>query len=173
MNHFSLEEDLLFPAILAELGPSPLVTSLVAEHRLMEQMAHSLRVLSSEKALLAFAVLLRTHIRREESELFEQTQGRLSPETMERLGAEFESRAVRVCRSPKRFSTLTTMSTLLQTSLPGIELVARGKVRDVYAIGTDKLLMVATDRISAFDCVLSSPIPDKGRVLTQLSLFWF
>ncbi|MBL0160802.1 MAG: phosphoribosylaminoimidazolesuccinocarboxamide synthase [Bryobacterales bacterium] len=65
------------------------------------------------------------------------------------------------------------MSTLLQTSLPGIELVARGKVRDVYAIGTDKLLMVATDRISAFDCVLSSPIPDKGRVLTQLSLFWF
>jgi len=65
------------------------------------------------------------------------------------------------------------MSTLLQTSLPGIELVARGKVRDVYAIGTDKLLMVATDRISAFDCVLGSPIPDKGRVLTQLSLFWF
>ncbi len=65
------------------------------------------------------------------------------------------------------------MSTLLQTSLPGIELVARGKVRDVYAIGDDKLLMVATDRISAFDCVLGSPIPDKGRVLTQLSLFWF
>jgi len=65
------------------------------------------------------------------------------------------------------------MSTLLQTSLPGIELVARGKVRDVYAIGADKLLMVATDRISAFDCVLGSPIPDKGRVLTQLSLFWF
>ena len=65
------------------------------------------------------------------------------------------------------------MSTLLQTSLPGIDLVARGKVRDVYAIGDDKLLMVATDRISAFDCVLGSPIPDKGRVLTQLSLFWF
>lgn len=65
------------------------------------------------------------------------------------------------------------MSTLLQTSIPGIPLVARGKVRDVYAIGEDKLLMVATDRISAFDCVLGSPIPDKGRVLTQLSLFWF
>ena len=65
------------------------------------------------------------------------------------------------------------MSTLLQTSLPGIDLVARGKVRDIYAIGDDKLLMVATDRISAFDCVLGSPIPDKGRVLTQLSLFWF
>lgn len=65
------------------------------------------------------------------------------------------------------------MSTLLQTSLPGIELIARGKVRDIYAIGDDKLLLVATDRISAFDCVLGSPIPDKGRVLTQLSLFWF
>ncbi len=65
------------------------------------------------------------------------------------------------------------MNPLLQTSLPGINLVARGKVRDVYAIGDDKLLMVATDRISAFDCVLGSPIPDKGRVLTQLSLFWF
>ena len=46
-------------------------------------------------------------------------------------------------------------------------------MRDVYAIGDDKLLMIATDRISAFDCVLGSPIPDKGRVLTQLSLFWF
>jgi phosphoribosylaminoimidazole-succinocarboxamide synthase len=64
------------------------------------------------------------------------------------------------------------MSTLLETSLP-VPLVARGKVRDVYAIGSDRLLMIATDRISAFDCVLGSPIPDKGRVLTQLSLFWF
>ncbi len=65
------------------------------------------------------------------------------------------------------------MKTLLQTSIPGIPLLARGKVRDVYGIGGDKLLMVATDRISAFDCVLGSPIPDKGRVLTQISLFWF
>ncbi len=65
------------------------------------------------------------------------------------------------------------MKTLLQTDIPGLPLLARGKVRDVYAVGSDKLLMVATDRISAFDCVLGSPIPDKGRVLTQLSLFWF
>jgi phosphoribosylaminoimidazole-succinocarboxamide synthase len=65
------------------------------------------------------------------------------------------------------------MTTLLQTSIPGLPLLARGKVRDVYAVGDDRLLMVATDRISAFDCVLGSPIPDKGRVLTQLSLFWF
>jgi phosphoribosylaminoimidazole-succinocarboxamide synthase len=65
------------------------------------------------------------------------------------------------------------MNTITETNLPGIPLLARGKVRDVYTIGEDKLLLVATDRISAFDCVLGSPIPDKGRVLTQLSLFWF
>jgi phosphoribosylaminoimidazole-succinocarboxamide synthase len=52
-------------------------------------------------------------------------------------------------------------------------LLARGKVRDVYAIDADKLLIVATDRISAFDYILGSGIPEKGRVLTQMSLFWF
>ncbi len=61
---------------------------------------------------------------------------------------------------------------LLSTSLPGLSLVRQGKVRDLYEIG-DRLLMVATDRISAFDYVLGSGIPDKGRVLTQLSNFWF
>lgn len=61
---------------------------------------------------------------------------------------------------------------LLTTSLPGFPLVRQGKVRDVYAVGDD-LLLVATDRISAFDYVLGSGIPDKGRVLTQLSAFWF
>ena len=61
---------------------------------------------------------------------------------------------------------------ILQTNLPGVELLARGKVRDVYALG-DRLLIVATDRISAFDYVLATGIPDKGRVLTQLSVFWF
>jgi phosphoribosylaminoimidazole-succinocarboxamide synthase len=63
-------------------------------------------------------------------------------------------------------------SILLSTNLPGIELFIRGKVRDVYELG-DELLIVATDRISAFDYVLGSGIPDKGRVLTQLSRFWF
>jgi len=62
---------------------------------------------------------------------------------------------------------------LLQTNLPGVPLLARGKVRDVYAIDADKLLIVATDRISAFDYILGSGIPEKGRVLTQMSLFWF
>jgi phosphoribosylaminoimidazole-succinocarboxamide synthase len=63
------------------------------------------------------------------------------------------------------------MSVLLETNLP-LPLFARGKVRDLYTSGDD-LLFVATDRISAFDHVLASGIPDKGRVLTQLSLFWF
>ncbi|HET7212416.1 MAG TPA: phosphoribosylaminoimidazolesuccinocarboxamide synthase [Terriglobia bacterium] len=60
-----------------------------------------------------------------------------------------------------------------ETNLPGTTLLSRGKVRDIYAVGDDKLLVVATDRISAFDVILDEPIPDKGRVLTQLSCFWF
>jgi phosphoribosylaminoimidazole-succinocarboxamide synthase len=62
---------------------------------------------------------------------------------------------------------------LLQTDLGSLPLTARGKVRDIYALPGDQLLFVATDRISAFDHVLGSGIPDKGRILTQLSLFWF
>jgi len=67
---------------------------------------------------------------------------------------------------------VTLAPPLLSTSLPGLSLVRQGKVRDLYDVG-DHLLMVATDRISAFDYVLGSGIPDKGRVLTQLSQFWF
>ncbi len=59
-----------------------------------------------------------------------------------------------------------------QTDFAGLKLLARGKVRDIYDLG-DRLLIVATDRLSAFDVILPTPIPDKGRVLTQLSLFWF
>jgi phosphoribosylaminoimidazole-succinocarboxamide synthase len=62
---------------------------------------------------------------------------------------------------------------LLQTDFPELNLYASGKVRDVYQLGSDQLLFVATDRISAFDYVLATGIPYKGRVLTQLSLFWF
>ncbi len=62
---------------------------------------------------------------------------------------------------------------LLQTDLGDLPILARGKVRDIYAVGDDKLLFIATDRISAFDHVLATGIPDKGRILTQLSLFWF
>jgi len=60
----------------------------------------------------------------------------------------------------------------IEVSLPGFELFGRGKVRDIYAVGED-LLIVATDRISAFDFILASGIPEKGKVLTQMSLFWF
>jgi phosphoribosylaminoimidazole-succinocarboxamide synthase len=62
---------------------------------------------------------------------------------------------------------------LLQTSLGDLPLIARGKVRDIYDLGNNQLLFVATDRISAFDHVLATGITNKGRILTQLSLFWF
>ena len=68
--------------------------------------------------------------------------------------------------------TPTHTQVILETDLPGLEPHARGKVRDVYALG-DRLLIVATDRISAFDYILATGIPGKGRVLTQLSIFWF
>ena len=64
------------------------------------------------------------------------------------------------------------MRVVRETNFAGISPAARGKVRDIYDAG-DKLLIVATDRLSAFDVILPTPIPDKGRVLTQLSLFWF
>src|SRR5215467_2255254 len=70
-------------------------------------------------------------------------------------------------------TTETLDSVLLQTDFPDLELFASGKVRDVYKLGSDHLLFVATDRISAFDYVLATGIPNKGRVLTQISLFWF
>src|SRR5438309_919263 len=60
-----------------------------------------------------------------------------------------------------------------ETNFPELKLLRRGKVRDVYEIDSDLLLIVATDRISAFDCVLPTPIERKGEVLTALSRFWF
>ncbi len=66
------------------------------------------------------------------------------------------------------------MSTaLFQSNLHSLALLARGKVRDNYAVGEDRLLMVASDRLSAFDVVLGEPIPGKGRILTRMALFWF
>jgi phosphoribosylaminoimidazole-succinocarboxamide synthase len=61
---------------------------------------------------------------------------------------------------------------VVETNFPGLDLLKRGKVRDVYDLG-DHLLMIATDRISAFDVVMPNPIPDKGKILNRLSLFWF
>ena len=62
---------------------------------------------------------------------------------------------------------------LFESSLKSLPFIHRGKVRDIYAVGDDKLLIVQTDRLSAFDVILPTPIPGKGRVLTELSLFWF
>ena len=64
-------------------------------------------------------------------------------------------------------------TTLLQSNLPGMNLIHRGKVRDVYALSDRELLIVATDRLSAFDVVLPDPIPGKGEMLCQISNFWF
>ncbi|MEK8032386.1 phosphoribosylaminoimidazolesuccinocarboxamide synthase [Ideonella sp. DXS29W] len=64
-------------------------------------------------------------------------------------------------------------STLLQSSLHSLPLLARGKVRDNYAVGNDRILMIASDRLSAFDVVMGEPIPGKGELLTQMALFWF
>ncbi len=60
-----------------------------------------------------------------------------------------------------------------ETTLRSLPLIARGKVRDLYAVGDDRLLMVASDRLSAFDVVMKAPVPGKGRLLTQMALFWF
>ncbi len=68
---------------------------------------------------------------------------------------------------------MSAVKTVSETNVIGLPLVHRGKVRDVYQVISDKLLLVATDRISAFDCVIPTPIPHKGAVLTKLSTFWF
>jgi len=62
---------------------------------------------------------------------------------------------------------------LYESNLKSLKRVGRGKVRDIYAVGDDKLLILVSDRLSAFDVVLTDPIPDKGRVLTEMSNFWF
>ena len=65
------------------------------------------------------------------------------------------------------------MNPVFETSIRSLPLVGRGKVRDIYAVGEDKLLIVTTDRLSAYDVILPTPVPEKGRVLTELANFWF
>jgi phosphoribosylaminoimidazole-succinocarboxamide synthase len=65
------------------------------------------------------------------------------------------------------------MNDLYESSIASLPLVGRGKVRDIYAVGEDKLLIVTTDRLSAYDVILPTPIPEKGHVLTELANFWF
>ena len=68
---------------------------------------------------------------------------------------------------------MSVIPTMSAVEIEGLTLLHRGKVRDVYEVDDERLLLVATDRLSAFDCVLPTPIPHKGEVLTQLSAFWF
>lgn len=68
---------------------------------------------------------------------------------------------------------MNSSDALFESDIPGLDLIARGKVRDIYSVDDDHLLIVTTDRLSAYDVVMPSPIPGKGRVLTQISLFWF
>ena len=65
------------------------------------------------------------------------------------------------------------MPTLYSSSIQSLPLISKGKVRDIYAVGDDKLLMITTDRLSAFDVVMGQPIPEKGVVLNQMANFWF
>jgi len=66
-----------------------------------------------------------------------------------------------------------TSNALFESSIPGLELLARGKVRDIYAVDGDHLLIVTTDRLSAYDVILPNPVPGKGEILTRISNFWF
>jgi hemerythrin-like domain-containing protein len=93
VNHFEIEEQVLFPAC----GPMPLVEGLVAEHRAIEALIPPLRTAATAALLEQFCQLLSTHIRREESELFEQIQRSLPRNVLDRAGAEIDRRAVRIC----------------------------------------------------------------------------
>src|SRR3954452_16428331 len=65
------------------------------------------------------------------------------------------------------------MKPVFESSIASLPLLGRGKVRDIYAVGDDKLLIVTTDRLSAYDVILPTPVPEKGRVLNELANFWF
>jgi hemerythrin-like domain-containing protein len=96
-NHFAIEEQLLFPLIERELGQTPMVDGLIADHRAIEGMIDEMRTAPSAELLERFCDLLRNHIRREENELFEDIQRRLPEELLSATGKEIDARAVRVC----------------------------------------------------------------------------
>lgn len=93
INHFEIEEQVLFPAC----GPLPLIGELLAEHRTLEGLIAQLRAVPTGVLLEQFCALLSAHIRREENELFEQIQRNLPREVLDRAGSEIDRRAVRIC----------------------------------------------------------------------------
>jgi hemerythrin-like domain-containing protein len=95
-NHFAIEEEFVFPVVENELGPQPILADLVADHRQMERFVDALRIGPDENVLKQFSSLLRTHIRKEENELFEEMQQRLPRKVLDAMGAEIDARAVRI-----------------------------------------------------------------------------
>ncbi len=95
-NHFAVEEEEVFPAIAQELGEYPIVHELVAEHRQIEKIVERLRTAPDAALLGEFAALLRAHIRREENDLLEDIQQRLSRKALDSLGARIDAKAVRI-----------------------------------------------------------------------------
>ena len=93
INHFEIEEQVLFPAC----GPKPLIVELTAEHRMIEGLVGQLRAAPTAELLEEFCALLSGHIRREENELFEQIQRVLPREVLDRAGTEIDRRAIRIC----------------------------------------------------------------------------
>ncbi len=93
VNHFEIEEEVLFPAC----GSTPLIGELIREHRDIEAIVAEVRTAAAPEILESFCVLLMRHIRREETELFEEIQRTLPREELERLGREIDARAVRIC----------------------------------------------------------------------------
>ncbi|MBZ5594174.1 MAG: hemerythrin domain-containing protein [Acidobacteriia bacterium] len=96
-NHFGIEEQLLFPLIERELGRLALIDDLVADHRALEEMIDQMRAAPSAELLEKFCGLLRSHIRREENDLFQDVQHRLPKDVLASAGKEIDARAVRVC----------------------------------------------------------------------------
>lgn len=100
VNHFEIEERDLFPAIEGELGSQGIVAELIADHRQLEALIGQIRAAPSAELLDRFSDLLRTHIRREENELFEDIQKRLSRAVLDELGKTIDEKAVRICLTP-------------------------------------------------------------------------
>ena len=96
-NHFAIEEQVLFPLIERELGASPIIRELIADHRTLEHMIDELRTAPSVALLQNFCDLLRLHIRREENQLFQDVQQRLPADLLAAAGKEIDAQAVRVC----------------------------------------------------------------------------
>jgi len=98
-NHFAMEERLLFPVIERELGTMPIVAELITDHRSLESMISEMRDAPTADLLERFCTLLRSHIRREENELFQDIQQRLPKEVLAAAGKQIDAQAVRVCFS--------------------------------------------------------------------------